>query len=127
MTLRDVLLDPEIFDDPLEFRPQRWLSDNPELDRIGQAYLPFGRGSRMCIGLKCVLVTSSTLTFPVCSDANSQSLALAEMHILLACLFRRFDLTLYDTSRERDIDVVRDCFIGEASPESKGVKVKLVK
>jgi cytochrome P450 len=52
MTLRDVLLDPQVFDDPMEFRPERWLDSNPELERISRNYLPFGRGSRMCIGMK---------------------------------------------------------------------------
>ncbi|KAL8963661.1 MAG: hypothetical protein Q9193_000105 [Seirophora villosa] len=104
MTLRDVLLDPTIFKDPLHFRPERWLSSNTsELDRINQAYVPFGRGSRMCVGL---------------------NFALAELYIVIACLFRRFDLELHDTIRERDIDTVRDCFIGEPSPRSLGVRVK---
>jgi hypothetical protein len=53
------------------------------------------------------------------------SLALTELYIVIACLFRRFDLELYDTIRERDIDIVRDCFIGEPSPQSKGVRVKV--
>ena len=52
MTLRDILLDPTVFADPLEFRPERWLPENPQLDQISQAYVPFGRGSRMCIGIK---------------------------------------------------------------------------
>lgn len=52
MTLRDILLDPSIFPEPLEFRPERWLAENPNLERISRGYLPFGRGSRMCIGLK---------------------------------------------------------------------------
>lgn len=52
MTLRDVLLDPTIFANPLEFTPGRWLPENPDLQRINQAYVPFGRGSRMCLGLK---------------------------------------------------------------------------
>lgn len=52
MTLRDVLLDPSIFTEPMKFLPERWLSDNPDLPRINQAYVPWGRGSRMCIGLK---------------------------------------------------------------------------
>jgi hypothetical protein len=55
------------------------------------------------------------------------SLALAELYIATACLFRRFDLELYDTTRERDIEIVRDCFIGEVSPRSKGVRVKLAR
>lgn len=52
MTLRDVLLDPSIFVNPREFLPERWLSDSPDLEQISQAYVPFGRGSRMCVGLK---------------------------------------------------------------------------
>ncbi|KAL8722842.1 MAG: hypothetical protein Q9225_000729 [Loekoesia sp. 1 TL-2023] len=105
MTLRDVLLDPTIFADPNDFKPERWLTDNPDLERINQAYVPFGRGSRMCVGL---------------------NFALAELYIVIACLFRRFDLELHDTIRERDVDAVRDCFIGEPSPKSLGVRVKAV-
>jgi cytochrome P450 len=52
MTLRDVSLDPEIFPEPMEFRPERWLPSNPNLDRCNRYLVPFGRGSRMCIGLK---------------------------------------------------------------------------
>ena len=48
------------------------------------------------------------------------------MYIVIACLFRRFDLQLHDTTRERDIDYARDCFIGEPSPESVGVRIKAV-
>lgn len=49
---------------------------------------------------------------------------MAELYLVVATVFRRFDMELYDTIRERDIDVVRDCFIGEVSPESRGVWVK---
>ena len=52
MTLHDVLLDPTVFDEPMRFYPERWLPENPDLERISQAYVPFGRGSRMCVGLK---------------------------------------------------------------------------
>lgn len=52
------------------------------------------------------------------------SLALAEIYLSMAYVFRRFDLELYETTRERDIDHVRDCFIGEVSPSSKGVRVR---
>lgn len=62
---------------------------------------------------------SRLLTYP-------SSLALAELYIVIASVFRRFDMELYDTVRERDVDAVRDCFIGETSPESRGVRVKIV-
>ncbi|KAL8729123.1 MAG: hypothetical protein Q9166_004954 [cf. Caloplaca sp. 2 TL-2023] len=106
MTLRDILLDPTIFSDPHKFAPERWLQDNPTLERMNQAYVPFGRGSRICVGI---------------------NFAMAELYIFIACLFQRFELELYDTNRERDIDTVRDFFIGETSPESPGVRVKIVK
>lgn len=38
--------DPDVFDDPLEFRPQRWI-DNPLLSR---SFIAFARGSRNCVG-----------------------------------------------------------------------------
>lgn len=52
MTLRDVLLDPSIFTEPMKFLPERWLVNSPDLERVAQGYIPFGRGSRMCVGLK---------------------------------------------------------------------------
>jgi cytochrome P450 len=37
------------FEEPLSFRPERWLESNPkELPRF--AYFPFGGGPRVCIG-----------------------------------------------------------------------------
>ncbi|XP_077977218.1 1,25-dihydroxyvitamin D(3) 24-hydroxylase, mitochondrial-like [Glandiceps talaboti] len=41
--------DPELFEDPLEFKPERWIRDeNEHFD--GFRFLPFGYGPRMCIG-----------------------------------------------------------------------------
>ena len=54
------------------------------------------------------------------------SFALAEIYLALAILLRRFNFQLYDTTLERDVVVARDHFIGEAQPESKGVRVKIV-
>ena len=40
--------DPDVFPDPLEFRPERWLGKvTPAMLRN---YVPFGRGSRNCLG-----------------------------------------------------------------------------
>lgn len=43
---------------------------------------------------------------------------------MLSCLFRRRNMELYNTIQERDIDIKRDCFIGETSKETQGVRIK---
>ncbi|KAI5918195.1 putative flavonoid 3-hydroxylase [Camillea tinctor] len=105
MTLRDILLDPETFHEPFQFQAERWLPSNPNLQHISRYFLPFSRGSRMCTGM---------------------NLAMADLYIMLALVFRRDNLEIFDTIRERDIDIVRDCFSGEVSKETKGVKIKYV-
>lgn len=40
--------DPRWFSDPLAFRPERWLADDPARPKF--AYFPFGGGARVCIG-----------------------------------------------------------------------------
>lgn len=41
-------------------------------------------------------------------------------------VLRRFDFELHDVVKERDIDVVRDCFVGLASPESRGIRFRVL-
>jgi hypothetical protein len=41
-------------------------------------------------------------------------------------VFRRFEKRLYDVVWERDVDTVRDAFVGMPSPESKGVRLKIL-
>ena len=41
-----------IFHDPLNYRPERWMRDDAEFESTNAlASLPFGQGARMCIGL----------------------------------------------------------------------------
>jgi len=40
--------DPRWFADPLEFRPERWLTEDAARPKFG--YFPFGGGARVCIG-----------------------------------------------------------------------------
>jgi cytochrome P450 len=62
--------DPRYFDDPLEFRPDRWAGDfRRRLPRF--AYFPFGGGPRVCIGNR---------------------FAMMEAMLLLATIVRRFDV-----------------------------------
>ncbi|RYP39080.1 hypothetical protein DL767_002343 [Monosporascus sp. MG133] len=99
----------DVFKDPYEFRPQRWI-DNP---KIARAFLGFSRGARSCLGM---------------------NLARKEMAIVLATLFRRYDLysgqkgrtlELYDTERARDIDPNSDYVIPVPAKGSKGLRVKI--
>ena len=43
-----LLRDPEAFDRPEEFNPERWLTGDKE--KMSKAHLPFSTGPRACIG-----------------------------------------------------------------------------
>ena len=69
--------DPRFFDNPDEFRPERW-SDGLAQRLPRYAYVPFGAGQRACIGA---------------------SFAQLEATLLLATIAQRFQLELADQSR----------------------------
>ncbi|XP_030512772.1 cytochrome P450 CYP82D47-like [Rhodamnia argentea] len=75
--------DPRAWPDPLEFRPERFLTTHKDLDVRGQnfEYLPFGSGRRMCPGV----------TF-----------ALQVLHIALATLLHSFDI---ETAMDGPVDM----------------------
>ncbi|PUU78750.1 cytochrome P450 [Tuber borchii] len=89
-------LNPTIFPSPDTFLPARWLdSGAKDLDKH---LVAFSRGPRSCIG---------------------SNLAWAELYIAFAAVFRRFDMVLWETSKE-DMEWM-DCFV----PHTKGdLKVK---
>ena len=60
---------PEVFPEPYKFRPERWLSIHPS----AYEFMPFSAGPRYCIGT---------------------SLALMQLKIALAILFKRFRFAL---------------------------------
>lgn len=64
--------DPAFYDDPMAFRPQRWV-DDLEAQLPPYAYFPFSGGPRRCIG---------------------DRFALLEARLLLATIFRRYHLEL---------------------------------
>ncbi|KAL4903833.1 hypothetical protein BDW74DRAFT_168695 [Aspergillus multicolor] len=99
--------DEGVFVDSYSFMPARWLDGAPAPDGKGSLnkYLAsFGRGTRMCVGI---------------------NLAYAEITLVLARLFRRFEMELYETSR-RDVDCARDLVGMEVVRGSKGVRVRVV-
>jgi cytochrome P450 len=106
MSLRHVLHNPKIYPDPHAFKPERWLDEFGRIDILkDKYYVPFHRGHRMCLGY---------------------NFATTMMLMTLAGVFRRFELELVDTIYERDVKIVRDCFIGEVDPKTKGVKIRVV-
>lgn len=69
---------PDLYPDPLEFRPERFLDDaEKKLPRCG--YMPFGAGPRICIG---------------------NHFAMMEGHVLLATMLRRHRFELADPRLE---------------------------
>ena len=112
MDARGCNFDTRIFSNPNEFVPERWI-DNPRLDKY---MLSFSRGTRICLGM---------------------NLAYAELYILLAGIFRRYDifdgtgrqtvptLALHDVVKERDVDVKYDYQVPFPEKESKGIRVQV--
>lgn len=104
---------PSIFPSPNAFRPERWI-ENPRLDKY---LIAFSRGSRQCIGI---------------------NLAYAELYLALATIFRQYgsvdvradgDLgafELFDTT-DKDWVIVGDGITPLTVPESKGIRIRVVK
>ncbi len=42
--------DPAYFPDPTKFDPDRWLNTE-EVRRMEKSFAPFGKGSRICVGM----------------------------------------------------------------------------
>lgn len=92
---------PKIFPEPREFKPERWFKKS-SAERLEKYLVNFSRGTRQCLGI---------------------NLAHAEIYLTLAAIFRQFDMELYDTIRERDVDMAYDFFNPCPSLDSPGVRV----
>ncbi|KAK8153209.1 putative cytochrome P450 [Phyllosticta citribraziliensis] len=109
MSIMDLHHDASIFPNPKEFIPERWLNEpknsaSEEQRRLMRKYLlPFGKGSRSCIGLE-----------------------LAKLELVLSAgnLFRRFDLELFETT-ERDMEMAHDWIAPFGHADSEGLRVKI--
>ncbi|KAF1814179.1 cytochrome P450, variant [Eremomyces bilateralis CBS 781.70] len=106
MTITDVHFDPEIYPNPTEFVPDRWMSnpkaqDGNSLDRY---FVAFGKGPRLCLGI---------------------NLAYLELFTAIGSIFRRFRFELYETDLS-DVIIVHDFFLPSPKLDSKGVRVKVV-
>ncbi|KAL7141290.1 hypothetical protein ABFS83_08G043600 [Erythranthe nasuta] len=76
--------DEKLWPEPLEFRPERFLTGHAEIDVRGQNFelIPFGSGRRSCPGT---------------------SLALQMVHLTLASLLHCYELTRIDVDKEIDM------------------------
>ncbi|KAL3420072.1 cytochrome P450 [Phlyctema vagabunda] len=105
--------EPSVFPDPHAFRPERFV-ENPRLDRY---LVAFSKGSRHCIGI---------------------NLAYAELYLALASIFRSYGsksvhsatdsgyLELFETDL-KDVAIAADGITPLVVPESKGVRVRVMK
>ena len=102
---------PDIFDNPMEFRPERFL-ENPLLKRN---IMTFSHGSRQCLGIQ---------------------LSYTEIFLMLSEIWRRFGSKedhgedgwweLFETDRS-DCDMVSDKFTPFPRDDSKGIRIKVRK
>ena len=62
--------DPKIWENPLEFQPERFLNDPSKFDFSGNdfKYIPFGSGRRICAGIP---LAERTLTYTIASFLHS--------------------------------------------------------
>ncbi|KAK3331479.1 cytochrome P450 [Apodospora peruviana] len=95
-----VLMHPDPFPEPTEFRPERWLQPGRRLDKY---LVSFGRGTRQCLGI---------------------NLAQAELHLALATVVARFDWEMYETGLD-DVVCKHDFFVAVADLDSKGVRARV--
>ncbi|GFF54621.1 hypothetical protein IFM58399_09869 [Aspergillus lentulus] len=93
MSTHFILRDEEIFPNPLEFEPQRWMTvgSSQSLERY---LVPFSKGSQSCLG---------------------QNMTYCWLYLVLGTIIRRFEFELVGTSDD-NIQIVRDCFNGQTAP-----------
>jgi cytochrome P450 len=79
----------DIFPDPFKFDPTRWLMTDGGTPEMKEAYMPFSRGSRMCIGIH---------------------LAMMELKMILATVLYGWELSVGDRTTD-DTMSITDHFV----------------
>ena len=52
MTVSSLGMDPIKFPEPHEFKVERWLQSPEIVNELKRSSIPFGRGSRLCLGME---------------------------------------------------------------------------
>lgn len=81
--------DPDVFPEPEEYDPSRWLRKDRKVDEMNELFMPFSKGSRACLGI---------------------NLAYMELKVAVATLLGRYQVSLAPDMQAHDMDM-RDHFL----------------
>ncbi|KAK2766809.1 hypothetical protein FQN54_006123 [Arachnomyces sp. PD_36] len=95
-----VHMDEEIFPEPREFKPERWIKAQEDGFRLDRYLVSFSKGSRQCVGIKYV------------PHPNYLATQVANIP---------FEMENYETTLD-DVEVARDFFVGVPKLDSKGIR-----
>ncbi|KAF5543114.1 nonribosomal peptide synthase [Fusarium mexicanum] len=96
--------DPTVFPHPRKFDPDRWLGGREHRRHLERCFVPFSKGTRMCLGMH---------------------LAWAEIYIVIATVFRSYSFQLHETDRSH-IEMAHDFFDPAPKLDSKGLRVTCI-
>lgn len=99
-TLYPALHDPEVYEDPESFLPERW--ENPSKEMENRNWLPFGTGPHVCLGKNYVvqLFTGMLGKIAMGVDLVHHKTELSEEIKVFATIFPKDDLILEFKRRE---------------------------
>ncbi|KAK5988013.1 Cytochrome P450 monooxygenase hepH [Cladobotryum mycophilum] len=101
---RSLLFNPEVFPEPLSFRPERWLDETNPIDEK-RYFVAFGKGGRGCPGRE---FATQVIQLTVCT------------------LIQRYSFELTDTSWEKDVATSRESLLTAPTFESQGIKLGII-
>lgn len=100
-TLYPALHDPEVYENPDEFIPERWV-EGSKASEAKKNWLVFGCGPHVCLGQTYVMITFAALLgkFALYTDFHHTVTPLSEKIKVFATIFPKYDLLL--TFKKRD-------------------------
>ncbi|KAF2739407.1 putative cytochrome P450 [Polyplosphaeria fusca] len=102
MSIRDMHYNEELFPDPWDFKPERWLG--PAAKENEKWFAPFNRGARSCVG---------------------RLLAMAELQMAMGNIFSKWDVRMSEGVRRRDVEMEHDCFAPFPARDAPGVLIEV--
>ena len=100
-TLYPALHDPEVYENPDEFIPERWVEGSPA-NQAKRNWLVFGSGPHVCLGQTYVMMTFTALIgkFAMYTDFEHKVTPLSEKIKVFATIFPKDDLLLSFKKRD---------------------------